>query len=71
MVNEKIEEAIRLLFRCEGWSTGFEVSECETEWCDTPPHGTVRKSIPLFFAMEITRNQYVQINTGILEKVIA
>ena len=22
----------------EGWSTCFEVAECETEWCDTPPH---------------------------------
>ena len=70
MVNEKIEEAIRLLFRCEGWSTGFEVSECETEWCNTPPHGTVRKCLSLR-AMVITCNQYVQINTGILEKVIA
>ena len=23
----------------EGWSTGFEVAGCETEWCDTPSHG--------------------------------
>ena len=22
----------------EVWSTGFEVAECETEWCGTSPH---------------------------------
>ena len=51
----------------EGWSTGFEVSECETEWRDTPPHS--KKKCHSLHAMEIIRNWYVQTNTGIPEKV--
>ena len=40
MMNEEIVKK-RPDFRLgmEGWSTGFEVAECETKWCDTSSHG--------------------------------
>ena len=64
------EEVIGLLFiGVETWSTGFKVAECETEWRNTSLH-TVRKRVSLCNGI-ITRNRYVQINTGITEKVIA
>ena len=53
----------------EGWSTGFEVTGCGTEWCDTPPHG--RKKCHSLCETVITRDCYVQINTCIPEKVVA
>ena len=40
MVNEEIvKKRSEFCLSVEGWSTGFEVAECETEWRDTPPHG--------------------------------
>ena len=40
MVNEKIvKRQLDFCLGVEGWSTGFEVAECETECCDTSPHG--------------------------------
>ena len=66
MVNEKIvKKRSDFCLRVECWSTGFEVAECEAEWLQT-----VRKKCHSLRAMVITRNQYVQINTGIPEKVI-
>ena len=43
------------------------MAECKTEWCDSSPHSK-KESLG---AAVITRNWYVQINIGILEKVIA
>ena len=59
------KETIGLLFMYGG----LEFLECETEWHDTPPHG--KKKSHSLHATVISRNWYVQINTGILEKVIA
>ena len=40
MVNEEIlKKRLDFCLGVEGWSTGFEVAECEIEWHDTPPHG--------------------------------
>ena len=33
-----MKKRLDLCLGVEGWSTGFEVVECETEWCDIPPH---------------------------------
>ena len=67
MVNKKIvKKQSDFCLGVEGWSTGFEVAECETELCATPPHG--KKKCNSFCATVITRNQ---INTCIPEKVIA
>ena len=41
MVNEKtVKNQSDFCLGVDGWSTGFEVAECEivTEWSDTPPH---------------------------------
>ena len=47
MVNEEIvKKRSDFCLGVEGWSNGFEVAECETEWCDTPPHG--KKKVTLF-----------------------
>ena len=48
----------------EAWSTGFEVAKCETEWRGTSPHSK-KESLRV---MVITRDRYVQFNTGIPEK---
>ena len=38
MVNEEIvKKQSDFCLGVEGWSTGFDVAECETEWRDTPP----------------------------------
>ena len=35
VVNEKmVKKRLDFCLGVEGWSTGFEVAECETEWCD-------------------------------------
>ena len=62
MVNEKIvKRQSDFCLGVESWSTGFEVAdECETEWCDTPPHG--KKKSHSFRAKVITRNCYIQIS---------
>ena len=54
----------------EGWSTGFEVAECETKWRDTSSHG--KKKCPCIRAMVITvtHNQYVQINSAASSTVV-
>ena len=52
----------------EGWSTGFELAGCETEWCDTPPHG--KKKCHSLCATVISRICYIQIYTCLPEKVI-
>ena len=58
MVNEKIvENRSDFCLGVEGWSTGFEVAECETEWCDTSPTG--KKKCHSLRATVITCNQYV------------
>ena len=62
---EDCEEAIWLLFRCGGleyWFWGGRM------WDRMAPNGT--KKCHSFRATVITHNQYVQINTGIPEKVI-
>ena len=67
MVNEKIvKKQSDFCLGVECWSTGFEVAGCETEWLQM-----VRKKCHSLCTMVITRNQYVQTNTGIPEKVIA
>ena len=40
--------------------TGFEVTECETKWHDTSPHG--KKKCPTIRAtvITVTHNRYVQ-----------
>ena len=39
IVNEKIvKKQSDFCLGVEGWNTGFEVAECETEWHNTPPH---------------------------------
>ena len=50
---------------CEAYR--FEVAKCETEWCDTSPHGK-KKNLR---ATVIICSRYVQIDTSIPEKVIA
>ena len=70
MVNKKIvKRQSDFCLSVKGWSTCFEVAECETEWCDTHPHG--KKKCHSFRATVITCNCYVQIYTCIPEKVIA
>ena len=70
VVNEKIvKRQSDFCLGVEGWSTGFEVAECETERYDTPPHG--KKKCHSFRATVMTHNCYVQIYTCIPEKVIA
>ena len=71
MMNEEIVKK-RSDFRLgmEGWSTGFEVAECETKWCDTSSHGI--KKCPSIHAMVITvtHNRYVQINSAASSTVV-
>ena len=46
MVNEEIvKKQSDFFLGVEGWSTGFEVAEWETEWLDTPPHGKKRVTL--------------------------
>ena len=55
MVNEKIvKRQLDFCLGVEGWSTCFEVAECETEWCDTPLHG--KKKCHSFRVMVTTCN---------------
>ena len=65
MMNEEIVKK-RSDFRLgvEGWSTGFEVVECETKWHDTITHGKKKCSSIRVMVITVTHNRYVQISSA-------